>query len=339
MPVREREKVQKMPRKLAAAALFLLAGAAVQAAAIFPDEIGPFKKHAPRTVSVQDQPLYDEYGLEATEAAEYSSPDKHFTATTWRMRDSTGALALFEARRPSGATPASVTQLSVRTSDGEIFVYGNYLFQFTGSLPDPADLEPMYNRLPRLERSPLPALMAFLPQDGLIPNSERYVVGPVSLERFAPGIAPSVAAFHMGAEAQIAKYNTDKGLLTLAIFAYPAPSMAREQYKEFAKIPGAVAKRVVSLVAVTLNPPDPDAAERVLAQVKYTTSMTWNEGVPENPVKSMAKLLVDIFIFTGILIAMALVAGIGFGGVRILTRKLNHGQDPNAMITLHLGSK
>jgi hypothetical protein len=328
-----------MPRKLAAAALFLWLGAAAHAAGIFPDEIGPFKRQPPKTVSVQDSALYDEYGLEATEAAEYVSPDKRFTATAWRLRDSTGALALFEARRPSGATPASVTKLSVRTSDGEIFIYGNYLFQFTGALPDPADLDALYARLPRLERSPLPALMAFLPQEGLVPNSERYIVGPVSLERFAPGIAPSVAAFHMGAEAQVGKYATDKGLLTLAIFAYPTPGMARERYTEFSKIPGVIAKRVISLVAVTINPPDPDSAERVLARVKYETSMTWNEGVPENPVKSMAKLLVDIFIFTGILIAMALVAGIGFGGVRILTRKLNHGQDPNAMITLHLGGK
>ena len=40
--------------------------------------------------------------------------------------------------------------------------------------------------------------MTDLPADGLIPNSERYILGPVSLDRFEPRIPPSVAAFHLG---------------------------------------------------------------------------------------------------------------------------------------------
>ena len=94
-----------------------------------------------------------------------------------------------------------------------------------------------------------------LAAEGLIPNSERYILGPVSLQRFVPPIAPSVAAFHFGAEAQSGQYQTPKGKLTLAIFDYPTPNMARERYDEFAKIPGAVAKRAGSLVAVTVQPP------------------------------------------------------------------------------------
>ena len=61
-----------MPRSLnpvIAAAAFLLC-AAVGQAAIFPDQIGPFQKSAPKTIGIPDQALYDEYGLEATEAAE-----------------------------------------------------------------------------------------------------------------------------------------------------------------------------------------------------------------------------------------------------------------------------
>src|SRR5262249_52849525 len=156
----------------------------------------------------------------------------------------------------------------VQTSDGVIFAYGNYVFQFTGGIPMTSDLEAFYAQLPRLEQSTLPALMTFLPPTGLVPNSERYVVGPVSLERFEPRIAPSVAAFHLGAEAQLAKYQTAKGLLSLAIFNYPTPGMARDRYPEFAMVPGAVAKRLGPLVAVTVAPPDADAAERILAQVK-----------------------------------------------------------------------
>src|SRR5947209_20338186 len=114
-----------------AASLLLLCGLAN--GAIFPDEIGAFKKGPPRTIGVPDQALYEEYGLDSLEQAEYMSPESRFTATAWRFRDSTGALALFEARRPPGATPANLAKLSVQTSDGFIFAYGNYVFQFTGT--------------------------------------------------------------------------------------------------------------------------------------------------------------------------------------------------------------
>ena len=90
---------------------------------IFPDQIGAYQKSAPKTIGIPDQALFEEYGLEATEAADYTAPDKkRFTATAWRTHDSTGAMALFQSRRPPGATVANFTPLSVHTSDGVIFV-------------------------------------------------------------------------------------------------------------------------------------------------------------------------------------------------------------------------
>lgn len=320
---------------MVAGALFALGAQA----AIFPDQIGAFQKGELKTIGIPDQGLYSEYGLDTTEQAAYASPDGKFMASAWRFRDSTGAMAMFEARRPPGATRTDTTKLAVQTSDGVIFAYGNYVFQLTGSLPLAADLEQVYAKLPKLEQSPLPPLVTDLPVDGLIPNSERYVLGPASLDRFFPGMAPSMAAFHLGAEAQVGKYQTAKGLLTLAIFNYPTPNMARERYQEFQKIEGAVARRVGSLVAITIAPPDADAAERVLSKVKYETNLTWNEKVPQNEIKGTAKLIIDIFIFSGLLVGLCLIAGLLYGGARVFARKMNRGEDPDAMITLHLGGK
>lgn len=308
-------------------------------AAIFPDKIGTFDKGAPKALTMPDRELLNEFGLEATEQAEYKSEAKHFTATAWRFKDSTGALAFFEAHRPSGATPAPLSKLIASTSDGSILAYGNYVFQFTGAVPPATDLQPVYAQLPKLEQSPLPALMSFLPSVGLIPNSERYVLGPVSLERFEPRIPPSTAAFHMGAEGQLAKYKSPKGQLSLAIFDYPTPSMARERLLEFQKIPGAMVKRAGPLVAITIDPPDLDSAERLLAQVKYETNLTWSQKVPVNEVKGFARTLVNIFIFAGVVLGMCLVAGIAFGGFRILARKMGRPTDPDSMITLGLDGK
>lgn len=308
-------------------------------AAIFPDHIGTFEKNAPTTLSMPDRALTDEFGLETTEQAEYKADSKHFTATAWRFKDSTGAMAFFQAHRPSGATPAAVAKLSVATSDGSIFAFGNYVFQFTGSIPSADDLQAVYAQLPKLEQSPLPALMTFLPNAGLIPNSERYILGPVALERFEPRISPSTVGFHLGAEGQLGKYKSPKGPLSLAIFDYPTPSVARERLLEFQKIPGAMAKRAGPLVAVTIDPPDLDAAERLLAQVKYEASVTLSQKVPVNEVKGFARTLINTFVLIGIIIGMCLVAGVAFGGFKILARKMGRQVDPDAMITLGLDGK
>ena len=269
-----------------------------------------------------DRALFDEFGLEATEQANYKSDSKHFTATAWRFRDSTGAMAFFQAHRPSGATPAPVSKLAAATSDGIDFRLWKLCFPVYRHRSSGGRFAAGLCPVAQIRKSPLPALMSFLPSAGLIPNSERYILGPVGLERFEPGIAPSVAAFHLGAEAQLGKYKSPKGPLSLAIFEYPTPNVARERLLEIQKIPGAMAKRAGPLVAVTIEPPDLDSAERLLAQVKYETNLTLSQKVPVNEVKGFARTLVNIFVFAGIILGMCLVAGVAFGGVRILARKM-----------------
>ena len=344
MPVRQREKVQKMLRTVAGSQksavsilTVLLICSSGTFAAIFPDQLGDFKKGPVTTVSVADQALYREYGLDATEQSEYSAPGhRQMTATAWRMRDTTGAMALFDARRPPGAVPMNGVKFGARASDGMLFVYGNYVFQLTGDVPDLNVVESLYNGLAKLDSSPLPPLISDLPPEDLIANSERYIIGPVSLDRFEPRIPPSVAAFHLSAEAILGKYSTAKGPLTLLVFHYPTPNIARERTAELQKIPGAVARRVGVLVAVTIAPPDQDEAERILSRVRYDTNLTLNEPAPGVEVRDKVRFILNVFVFAGLLILVCLAAGFGFGGYRALRRKLRHGDDPDAMITLHL---
>jgi len=306
-------------------------------AAVFPDVLKNYQKGPVKAILTPDTSLLNEFGVDATEQAEYSAGKKHFTATAWRFHDSTGAMAMFESLRPPGAKPAAVTQLSVTTSDGVIFAYGNYVFQLTGNLPPAASFAELYARVPKLDQSPLPALLANLPPEGLIPNSERYILGPVSLDRFDPKIAPSVAAFHLGSEGVTGKYTSAKGVLTLAIFNFPTPNLARDRFQEFQKIPGAVAKRAGPLVAVTVDPPDADSAERVLSRVKYEANITSNQHVPVNDTVDKVKFILNVFVFAGLLILLCLGAGLAYAAFRVISRKMNRGEDPDAMITLHLG--
>jgi len=310
-------------------------------APVFPDRIGPYQKSALQAPGVPDRALYEEYGLETTESANYATVEsapaqKHFSATAWRLHDSTDAMALFQSRRPVAATASDLTNLAVRTSDGFVFSLGNYVFEFRGGLPEPEDMAGFYNQLPKFENSPLPSLMRTLPASKLVPNSERYLLGPVSLQRFEPAIPPATAAFRMGAEAQSGKYQTDKGLLTLSIFTYPTPSMARDQTLEFQKLPGAMVKRTGPLIAVIVNPPDANAAERLLGLINYQAQVTLNEKVPGTDLRSFSKDIVSMILLAASLIGFCILAGLAYGGYRVLARKMSK-QDPDAMIVLGIG--
>lgn len=311
-------------------------------AAILPDQIGAFVKGASKPLAPSDPALFQEFGFQGGEQADYTAPkserEKRFTVSAWRFHDSTGALALFEAQRPALSTPAKLAALFAKTPEGAIAGFGNYVFQFTGSVPEQKDLELLFMQLPQLDRAPLPALLFYLPQEGLIPNSERYILGPASLARYEPRIAPSMAAFHLGAEAQLGRYRTPKGDLTLAIFSYPTPNMARERQAELLKVPGTIAKRSGPLVGVVVQPPDPDSAERVLAGVQYGGNLTLNQAVPVNQAQYLAKLFLTIFTLSGVLMALSIIVGVGFGGFRVLRRRFSKGAD-EPFVLLRIGDK
>ena len=47
-------------------------------------------------------------------------------------------------------------------------------------------------------------------------------------------------------------------------------------------------------------------------------------------------LVINAFVLIGILLAFAVASGFALGGVRALMRRSRHGEEPDAMITLHL---
>ena len=157
---------------------------------------------------------------------------------------------------------------------------------------------------------------------------------PASVSPFNP---PSVAAFHLGTEAQLGVYASTKGPMTMAIYDYPTPAIAMERYNNFQMVPGVVAKRAGPLLAVIVQPPDADAAERLLAHVGYNANLMWNEQVGGPTVKDSAKMILTIMGLAGIILGLCLVAGIGFGAFRVVLRKLGwKGPDSDEMITLNL---
>jgi len=311
---------------------------AVSFAGIWPDTFGAFHRTADKRLDVADRPLWDESGLQQAEQAQYELKDRKFTGTAYRLQDSTGALAAFYWQRPAEAKPSSLGKLAVESGDSVTLAYGNYVLKFDGYKPAVGEIDALVQILPKLEQSPLPALSGYLPDKALVPNSERYILGPVGLEKFAPAVSPSTAAFHFGTEAQFGAFRMPSGEFKLAIFSYPTPQIARERIVDFQRISGAMAKRAGPLVAVVLSPPNADDAERLLAQIRYAPTITLDERVP-GAKDNIGNLVVNIFRLTGLLLVFCLVVGLSFGSFRAILRRLGRAEDADAMISLHLSDR
>ena len=314
--------------------LLLLLFAASAQAGIWPAQLGPARLVSAKTVNISDQSLWSEYGLQEAEQAQYQSDANRFSATAFRLQDSTAALGAFDWQRPPDAKPSELSQLAVQTGNQTLLAHANYLFVFEGYKPSVSELGALFQALPKLDQAPLPTLPGYLPAAGLIPNSQRYVVGPVGLAAFDSGIPAGVAAFHLGSEAQIGTYRAAGGEIKLAILSYPTPTIARERLAEMQKLPGAVAKRSGPLVAVILSPPNPDDAERLISQVRYQAAISWDQYVPSRR-DNIGDLIVNAFIMIGVLLAFSTVAGFAFGGFRILARRIRK-EDREAMTVLNL---
>src|SRR4029077_10116158 len=135
--------------------------------------------------------------------------------------------------------------------------------------------------------------------------------------------------------AQLGVFHSPKGDMTLAIFDYPTNQIAMQKETDFQKLAGAVVKRSGPLVAVVLSPPDADAAERLLAQVRYQAQITLNERIPTS-INQVGNMLINIFVLTGILLVFSLIAGLFVGGFRTFLLHGRKGRVAESMIMLNL---
>ena len=324
----------RLPISVSATLLLLLP--ALSTAAIWPDDLGAFHRvSAQPATPVTNRAIWDEFGFQEGETARYEGDGAKFGATAYRFQDPTGAMAAFEWMRPPQAKASANARLAAETETGSIIAHGNYVLRFEDYRPAREFLATVVAGLKQVDASPLPALIDYLPSQDLLPNSERYVEGPAALHEFDPGIPPSTAAFHLGAEAQLGTYRAAGGELKLAIFNYPTPQIAMQQTAEFQKIGGSMVKRAGPLVAVILSPPNADAAEKLLSLVRYQAAITLDQRVNTRR-DNIGNLVINAFILIGILLAFSMVGGLAFGGVRAFLRRGGRGDAADAMIVLHL---
>jgi hypothetical protein len=251
--------------------------------------------------------------------------------------------------------PTNLGQVSAFDKDGVIILEGSLVLSSTANISK-EDLSALVKAIEAgSEKGPLPPVRTYLPGMGRALGTERYALGPEALRAALAALGQSdmavlvdAAGFSSGAEAMLARYaSPGKGNGVLVLLEYPTPQLAEQHIHHLDELlpaamkqAGTVIERKGSLLSMVLAPSSAEYATNLRTAVDYETQVTWNEASQMATDPPITSIMVKIFIGTGVFMVAAVVLGIAFGGVRVVTKRLFPGKvfdRPNQMEVLQLG--
>ena len=183
----------------------------------------------------------------------------------------------------------------------------------------------------------LPSFIEFMPRRQYVANTQKYVMGPAALAALAAPVSAGFVDFNDSAEVSLGNYNTPSGEATLMLISYPTPQLAAEHLRRIdaahqIKQPSAgiseiqdsgpfFDKRTGPLVAIASGPISAGDARSLLGTVNYEANVTWNTPSESRDVHDLYVLILNVVILCAILGGLAIVAGVAFGGFRILMKR------------------
>jgi magnesium-transporting ATPase (P-type) len=135
----------------------------------------------------------------------------------------------------------------------------------------------------------------------------------------------------------IGRYETSSGEATLMLISYPTPQLAAEHLRRIdaahqmtqpqngvSSIENAGSffdKRTGPILVIATGPVSDSDAKSLLRMVNYEASVTWNTPTDNPQARDLYMLILNIVILCAIVGGLAVVAGVAFGGIRILMKR------------------
>jgi hypothetical protein len=280
--------------------------------------------------------ILQESGLSTIEQRGYRSGQDEVTLRLFKLKDPSSAYEFYTFLLAPGMRNMGVGDDSALSQyDGRILI-GNFVIQATLSPnTEPESLNDLVAVLqPKADPTPFPPLKGYLPTDWRIFGSEKYALGPSafraamnSLNQGAYADLSHEVGFQNGAEAMFARYQGQHGSGLLLLLEYPTPQVAENHLHHLesalpasAKQAGVTVERKASLLSIVFAPTSPMHAQAIRDAVNYETEVTWNEPHQTYTDPPLVRVLYKIFLFTTMFLVVATLAGIAFGGFRILVK-------------------
>jgi hypothetical protein len=320
---------------------------------------GPYKKIGANLAADEGKrALFSESGFAEMGTEPYSLEGKSTTLTAYKFQDSSGAYEAFTYLRSPDMTAfdTSLSHTGALGKDRALLSAGNLVVELApASDVSMGDLRDLLQQIVALaDKTPFPPIQTFLPKEERSASSERYTLGVAGFHLAAEAAdradfaaLAEQAGFSSGAEAMFARYKSGSQEAVLLLIDYPTPQLAELHLHHLqaalaanAKLASTSVERKGSLLSIVLAPTSPEYATRLRNAVNYETQVTWNEASQTATDPPITSTLVKIIMGTGVLMVMAVVLGVAFGGVRVITKRFFPGKvfdRPEQMEVLQLG--
>ena len=346
-------------------AVFLIAAASVAFAAdsspILPKEFAGWQRESSVRASTDtvvadaaNAPVLKEYGFSDFESTSYKRDDgRKLVIKAARFADVSGAFGAYTFYYQPEMQREQIGDQAASFNQRILFYRGNILIDAVFdrlTAMSAAELRELAGVLPRPRGNAgnPPPVLAYMPSRDYIKNTEKYVVGPLGFSHTSSPVPLDLIDFKDGTEVVLGKYRVGSGEAILTVISYPTPQIATEHMKRIDAAHSAAEggmlydKRSGPLLAIASGPLSENEARSLLGEVNYDADVTWNQSTLFDKKNNLANLLVNIILLCGILIGLALIAGLAFGGLRVALQRLFPGrifgrQEDVEFIALHLG--
>lgn len=297
----------------------------------------------PAAADATNADVLKEYRFSDFASATYTRDDgRTLKIRAARFTDASGAFGAYTFYLQPNMTKESYGDQGSSLGDRALFYRGHILIdaQFSHESPMSGEqLRELAGMLPRPvgNNGNLPTFIEFLPHGGYITNTQKYVMGPAALNAIASPISADLVDFGVSSEVTVAHYGASSGEATLMLISYPTPQLAADHLRridsahQVAQPQSGIStvggtgtffdKRTGPIVAIATGGISDSDAKSLLGMVNYEANVTWNTPTSDRQVRDLYMLILNIVILCAILAGLAIIAGIAFGGIRILMKR------------------
>ena len=302
----------------------------------------------PAAADEANAPVLKEYGFQRLDKAAYTRDDgRNLAIKAAVFADASGAYGAFTYYYSAEMGEETIGAQAAFLNNRVLFYQGNVLVDAVFdkmSVMSASQLRQLAGLLPQAEgnKDKPPSLPTYLPKRAFGRNFEkdttRYILGPVALNRIGSPLPESMVDFKSGAEVVMGKYVVNAGDATLMLIEYPNSQIAAERLRQIdashqvtRQQPGVASivdlgpffdARTGPIVVIAAGPLSKSEARSLMSSISYEADVTWNENTYLSKKDNLANFLFNAIVLCGIVVGLALVAGIAFGGLRILVRRL-----------------
>src|SRR5580658_213837 len=301
----------------------------------------------PAVADAANAPVLKEYGFVRLEKASYTRDDgRNLTIRAAVFEDASGAYGAFTYYFSSDMRAETIGAAGAYLNNRVLFHEGNILVDAVFdrmSVMSASQLRQLAGLIPPAEgnKGNLPSLQTYLPnrafQKDFDKSTTKYILGPVTLDRVGSPLPVAMVDFKSGAEVAMGTYPASAGDATLMLIEYPTPQIAAERLRQIdashqitQQQPGVASivdvgpffdARTGPIIVIAAGPLSKSEARSLMSAISYEADVTWNENTYVTKKDNLANFLFNAIVLCGIVVGLALVAGVAFGGLRVLVKR------------------